>query len=136
MSEAKRQGYRGYIGSRPVFGNRTPQHVQNLVIRDYTQRHGLAYKLSATEYAMPGCYMMLHQVLEELPTLEGVVAFTLFMLPRRPERRLAVYRRILAAGAALHTALEGFVLRDEDDIDQLERVWLVQSQHLPLLQIP
>lgn len=136
MNRTGRQGYRGYIGSRPVFGNRTPQHVQNLVIRDYAQRHGLAYRLSATEYAMPACYMMLHQVLEELPMLEGVIAFSLFMLPRRTERRLAVYRRVLDAGASLHTALEGFVLRGESDIDRLERVWLVQSQQLPTLQIP
>ena len=36
MSNAR--GYRGYIGSRPYFGERAPQHVQNLVIRDYCQR--------------------------------------------------------------------------------------------------
>lgn len=127
MSERGTGGYRGYIGSGPVFGNRTPQHVQNLVIRDYAQRHGLAYKLSATEYAMPGCYMMLNQVLSELTELDGIIAFTLFMLPRRPDRRLAVYRRILETGASLHTALEGFVLRDEADIGRLEDVWLVHS---------
>lgn len=133
MNKVERLGYRGYIGCRPVFGNRTAQHVQNLVIRDYAQRHGLVYKLSATEYAMPGCYMMLNQVLEELPALEGVIAFTLFMLPRRPERRVAIYRRVLAAGASLHTALEGFALRSEDDIDRLERIWRVQSLQIPSL---
>lgn len=120
-------GYRGYIGSRPVFGNRTPQHVQNLVIRDYAQRKGLSYKLSATEYAMPSCYMMLSQVLEELPSLDGIIAYTLFMLPHRPQRRLEVYRRILAAGASLHTALEGLALSTEADIRRLEDIWLVHS---------
>ena len=46
-------GHRGYIFSRPFHGNRVPQHVQNMVIRDYCQRNGLNYLLSATEYAMP-----------------------------------------------------------------------------------
>ena len=58
-------GYRGYIASRPVRGTSTPQHVQNLVIRDYAARSGLDFKLSATEYAMDGCYLMLEAVLDE-----------------------------------------------------------------------
>ena len=52
------KGYRGYIGSREYMGQRTPQHVQNLVIRDYCKRLGRPYLLSATEYAMDNCYVM------------------------------------------------------------------------------
>lgn len=120
MSE--RSGYRGYIASRPVMGSRAPQHVQNLVIRDYAQRNGLMYKLSATEYVMPHCYMMLEQVLAELPRLEGFIAYTLFMLPERRERRLEVYGRVLEAGCSLHTAVEGMVLSTQADIGRFEDV--------------
>jgi sporadic carbohydrate cluster protein (TIGR04323 family) len=49
---SNRHGHRGYIASRPVRGQDWPQHVQNLVVRDYAQRNGLHYLLSATEYAM------------------------------------------------------------------------------------
>lgn len=122
-----RAGWRGYIASRPIDGSRTPQHVQNLVIRDYAARLGLAYKLSATEYAMPHCYMMLEQVLAELPELEGVIVYSLFMLPERKERRRAVYRRVLDAGAALHAAVEGLTLANEADIDRLEDIWSVRQ---------
>ncbi len=31
-------GYRGYIFSRPLLGNRVQQHVQNLAIREYCQK--------------------------------------------------------------------------------------------------
>ena len=34
----ERSGHRGYIGARPLNGSRTPQHVQNIVIRDYAKR--------------------------------------------------------------------------------------------------
>lgn len=131
-SETARSGYRGYIASRPVDGSRAPQHVQNLVIRDYAARKGLIYKLSATEYAMPHCYIMLEQVLAELPMLEGIIAYSLFMLPQRLERRRTVYCRMLDAGTSLHFAVEGLALTEKSDIDRLEDIWTVRQTLSPL----
>lgn len=122
MEDQDKGGHRGYISPRPLRGSRSPQHVQNLVIRDYAARNGLMFKLSATEYVMPGCYMMLQAVLDELPSLDGIILFSLFMLPQRKERRLAVYRRVLDAGKTLHTAVEGLVLACEDDIRRFEDI--------------
>ena len=118
MSE--RRGFRGYNGSRPVRGTSFPQRVQNLVIRDYAARKGLRYLLSATEYAMPGCYMILENVLGELASIEGIIAFSIFMLPARKERRLELYARVLQAGCELHGALEGLTIRSQDDIAPVE----------------
>jgi sporadic carbohydrate cluster protein (TIGR04323 family) len=97
------------------------------VIRDYCQRAGLPYLLSAVEYAMPHCYMMLNEVLAELPRLQGFVCYTLFMLPESAEQRREVYQRVLAAKATLHAAIEGQVLRTADDIGRIEDIWLVQQ---------
>ena len=44
IAQSTRSGWRGYISPRPVRGSRTPQHVQNLVIRDYAQRNGLLHR--------------------------------------------------------------------------------------------
>ena len=44
--------FRGYIFSRPFMEERVPQHVQNIVIRDYCSKKDIQYLLSATEYAM------------------------------------------------------------------------------------
>ncbi|MDP1571655.1 MAG: hypothetical protein Q8L86_16795 [Vicinamibacterales bacterium] len=120
-------GYRGYIASRAVRGETTPQHVQNLVIRDYANRNKLQFKLSATEYGMPMCYMMLESIIEELPTLEGIIVFSMFMLPQRAERRRAIYRRVLDSGCTLHAALEALVLKSERDIQLFEDVFQVQQ---------
>ena len=68
---SNRYGYRGYIASRPVRGLAQPQHVQNLVVRDYASRNKLHYLLSATEYAMPGSYMVLESALRELNHVEA-----------------------------------------------------------------
>ena len=67
---------RGYIFSRPFMGERVPQHVQNLVIRDYCERHQLQFLLSATEYAMPNCHLIFEQILSELSDLHGLVAYS------------------------------------------------------------
>ena len=121
----KGHGYRGYIASRPVQGERTPQHVQNLVIRDYAGRHGLYFKLSATEYAMSSCYMMLNSVPDELDLIEGVICFSLFMLPERAERRMSVYDRVLGKGCSLHGALENLAIHGPEDVPRIEDIFLV-----------
>jgi sporadic carbohydrate cluster protein (TIGR04323 family) len=122
-----RHGFRGYITARPIMDNRVPQHVQNLVIRDYAQRHDLTFKLSATEYAMPGCFMILEGVLQELPGLDGIIAYSLFMLPLRSDERRALYRRVLGTGGVLHFAVEGLALCEEGDGDRLEDIWRIKQ---------
>jgi sporadic carbohydrate cluster protein (TIGR04323 family) len=119
---ADQKGYRGYVFSRSVDDHRVPQHIQNLVIRDYAQRRKLHYLLSATEYAMPGSYLILEQVLDDLGALDGVILYSMFMLPREPQQRAEIYRRLLAAGCRLHAAVEGFVLNSEVDIERWENV--------------
>lgn len=120
MSE--RQGYRGYIASREVNGNTVPQRVQNLVVRDYARNKGIEFKLSAVEYIMPGCYMILEDVLNELPKLEGIIMFSLFMLPGGKERRRAIFDRVLVQGCVLHAALENLSIRTHDDIARIEDI--------------
>ncbi len=120
-------GYRGYIATRAVRDSRVPQHVQNLVVRDYAQRNGFEYLLSAVEYAMPSCFMVLETVLEELPELEGVICYSLFMLPEDAVQRRKIYRRILDAGCTLHGAVENTAIRTEDDIRKMEDIFMVDE---------
>jgi sporadic carbohydrate cluster protein (TIGR04323 family) len=119
------RGYRGYIGSRPVRGVAYPQRVQNLVVRDYAQRRKLPFLLSLVEHAMPGSYMVLENLLAELPQLDGVIFFSAFMLPPAAPARHAVYDRILAARGSLHVALENRFVADRDGCAQLEEMLLV-----------
>ena len=103
-------GYRGYITSRPLFGgDRAPQHIQNIVLRSHAQRKKLTYLLSAVEYTMPNCYQILMSVLDELPKLDGVLAYSLFMLPE-------------------DDALEMLKLMDEDNLTEIDcEVWFSQG---------
>jgi len=120
--QTSQKGYRGYVFSRSVDSHRVPQHIQNLVIRDYAVRRKLHYLLSATEYTMPDCYLILEQVVADLAALDGIILYSMFMLPSDPERRQVIYRRLLAAGCRLHAAVEGFVLESEADVERWENV--------------
>lgn len=128
MSEAAKRGFRGYISSRPVRGMHVPQRLQNLLVRDYAARHGYRFLLSATEYVMPACYMILQNVLDELPVLEGIVVFSIFMLPERRARRMAIYERVLAQGAQLHAALENLALAGPADVARFEDVVAISAE--------
>ncbi len=114
------QRFRGYIASRPIQGERTAQHVQNLVVADYAKRQGAQYLLSAVEYAMPGCFMMLEALLQEPDGHDGIVCYSIRMLPDDRARRQALIARVLAAGKELHGALEGLAIRNRGDAQRLD----------------
>lgn len=122
-----RSGYRGYIGSRPYQGNRTPQSVQNLVVRDYCQRNGFSFLLSATEYAMENCFMIMEDLVLEAPRLEGVVLYSLDMLPTDPACRHDICRRFLDAGCTIHGAVENTAVRDKDALQRLDEIWFIRN---------
>jgi sporadic carbohydrate cluster protein (TIGR04323 family) len=125
-----RAGFRGYISSRPMGGDRVPQAVQNLMVRDYARRKNLDFLLSATEYAMPGCFMMLEQVLDEMRAIGGAILYSMTQLPDDRARRREVLGRALASGGVLHAALEDLKLETQADLARWEDILLVR-QALP-----
>ncbi|TGN07985.1 LIC12192 family sporadic carbohydrate cluster protein [Leptospira ilyithenensis] len=120
------KGVRGYVFSRSFLGERAPQHVQNIVIRDYCQKNGLHYLLSATEYAMEDCFLILKQVLDDLDNLDGIIAYSLYQLPTGESERLAIYDTILKKGKKFYFAVEGIKLEKQSDADRIENLWKIK----------
>jgi sporadic carbohydrate cluster protein (TIGR04323 family) len=128
INNSNRTGFRGYICARMEMGRSTPQHIQQIVMRDYCAQRSMRYLLAAVEYCMPGCTMVLDSVLgEQIESLQGIVMYSLYLFPQSSEKRQAVYRRILEAGAELHMAAEGLVIRNWDDAMRIEENWLVHE---------
>ena len=130
------RGFQGYVTSRPFQGQRVPQHVQNLVIRDYCQGRELIYLLSGTEYAIPGSSLMLQQLLDGLEKLEGIILYSLFQLPENKSSRQTIYQQVLAQKKSLHFAVETLVLKEERDCQRIEDIWGVFQvmRHMPNVQ--
>jgi sporadic carbohydrate cluster protein (TIGR04323 family) len=119
-------GFRGYVHSRPFLGERAPQHVQNIVIRDYCRRNGLEFLLSAVEYTQAESYLMLNALLKELGGLGGIVAYSMFQLPSFTEERQAVYHAVLEQGKELHFALENLRVAKTSNVPRIEDIWKVR----------
>ncbi len=126
-------GFKGYLASRPFQGQRAPQHIQNLVIRDYCASRDMTYLLSGTEYAIPGSFLMLRQLLDGLGSLEGIVFYSLFQLPQDAGARNVVYDRVLGQRKSLHFAVEGLGMSNDHDRQRVEDIWRVSQvlRHVP-----
>lgn len=124
---SNRKGYRGYICARMSMGRSTPQHIQQMVMREYCKARGMIFLLSATEYLMKGCTLILDAVLDELDAIEGIVMYSLYMFPESKEKRLRLYERLFEKGCTLHTAAEGIVIANWDDAMRIEDTWLIKE---------
>jgi sporadic carbohydrate cluster protein (TIGR04323 family) len=120
-------GYQGYISSREFYGERAPQHVQNIVIRSYCQRQGLQYRLSATEHAMRGSFMMLEQLVNEIETIEGLIFFSLFQLPPARAERSRIFQKVLCAKKTIHFAVEELIVESPADARRVHDIIAIKE---------
>ena len=115
------------MSSRNIGGERVPQHVQNIVIRDYCRRKNIDYLLSATEYAMSSSFMMLRQVINELSSKSGVVFYSIMQLPENNVDRQHILLRIIEANSEAHFAVESLVVRNLDDFRAIDDILMVRQ---------
>jgi sporadic carbohydrate cluster protein (TIGR04323 family) len=124
---ANRIGYRGYVTCRSFGGLQIPVPVQALVLRDYCARNGYLYKLHSNENSFANSYLVLEGMIEELDRYEGLLATSMFMMPKREERRRQIYDAILRKGASLHFVLEDVVVRKPSDIEPIEEILSIHN---------
>jgi sporadic carbohydrate cluster protein (TIGR04323 family) len=112
---------RGYVTSRD-FKARAPQHVQNLVIRNYCDQLGFQYLLSVVEHIMPKCSMILEQAVNTLETCDGIVLYSVWQLPELNDRRQYAYMKTLEQKKEMHFALERIGINSLADIRLVEEL--------------
>ena len=125
INEEKR--LRGYIFSRPFMGERVPQHVQNIIIRDYCSKKNIQYLLSATEYAMEDSNLILRQLVKDLPSIDGIIAYSVFQMPEDDSERRSVFNSILSVKKEIHFAVEGLSLYDNESYSRIEDIWQMKK---------
>ena len=118
---------RGYIFSRPFMEERVPQHVQNLVIRDYCSKKNIQYLLSATEYAMENSTIILRQLVKELSKIDGIIAYSIFQMPEDDVERKSIFNSVLSSKKEIHFAVEGLSIYDNETCEKIENIWRVKK---------
>jgi len=108
-------------------GERVPQNIQNLVIRDFCEKNNLLYNLSASEYAMPRCHKILDQVIKELKSLDGIVAYSVFQLPEDNKKRYKIIKKMIKKNKFFYFALENIKIKNQKDLEIVENIWLLKK---------
>lgn len=127
MKKRSRRGWRGYAFSAPIAGSTIPHRVQNLVLRTYAERHGLLFLLSVFEYHHEGSTMMLESLYETLPEIEGILFYSLNMLPADRAARERLYQAVLSSDAGLRFALEEMKATNEAEIAVIEDIIAIKA---------
>jgi SAM-dependent methyltransferase len=118
---------KGYIFSRDFFGERVPQNVQNIVLRDYCKKNGYSFLLSGTEYAFKNSCYILFEILEKISDYNGILFYSLYQLPENKEKRRKLFKSILHKKKQIHFALENIILKNKKDLDYVEKIFLLKQ---------
>lgn len=118
---------RGYIFSRSFMGERVPQHIQNIIIKDYCDKNNFNYLLSATEYTMTNSYSILEKVICDIDSCDGIVFYSLFQLPENNEIRQHKLKLILKKKKLIAFACERILVSNLEDIIRIENIWQIKK---------
>lgn len=111
------QGYRGYITSH-MQERSVPQHIQQMVIREYCKKNEFDFLLSATEYH-EGTKMLISILQEDIA---GVVMYSIFQMPTDKTKRYEIYYY-----GRLHFAAENMCVTNKQEQDKLEDIFLLRK---------
>lgn len=114
---------RGYIFSRSFMGERVPQHVQNIVIKDFCQKNNLNFLLSSTEYSMKNSFYILTQLVNSMKGIHGIVAYSIFQMPYDNKTRDQLFKKILHGKKEIFFACENLKISNKNDIERIKKIW-------------
>jgi sporadic carbohydrate cluster protein (TIGR04323 family) len=112
----------GYVSNSEFGGHKVPAPLQSLQLRDYAAKNNFIFTLPAGEYSFPGCYLQLEMLVGMLKPGEGLAMCSMFMLPKKRERRQEIIGKIISKKAELHLMLENIVVRSMSDTDRIEQI--------------
>ena len=119
---------RGYIFGKEFMGERVPQQIQNIVIRDFCIKNKLYYKLSLVEYVFKKSTFMLKEGLKEIDKIYGIVFYSLFQLPEDEKDRNLICKFVVKKKKKLFFALENIEMSSLDDLKKINSLWLIKKE--------
>lgn len=128
IQKSDQNWYMGYIFSREIDGNIIPQKVQNLVIRDYTQRQKKKFILSSTEYKMKKSFLVLNSLInKKSKKFDGIIIYSLFMLKYYPNLN-SLFEKLKKNKIKLYCALEELQLTNKNQLDTIKKIFFINKK--------
>lgn len=108
-------------------GERVPQHVQNIVIRNYCSKKSYQYLLSESEYSMEDSYHILKNLINNTSSINGIVAYSLFQLPKNDDLRKKLVFKLLKKKKTFHFAVEQISISNFKDWERVDCIWKIKK---------
>lgn len=118
---------RGYIFSRPFYDERAPQHIQNIVIRDFCTKNSFQYLLSASEYRMKKSYSVLEDLIKNSEKIDGIAAYSLLMLPENSLYRTKLLKNFINKKKFFCFVVEEIIVKNLKDIVEINNLWKIKK---------
>tara|TARA_B100000787_G_scaffold103265_1_gene76460 strand:+ start:161 stop:571 length:411 start_codon:yes stop_codon:yes gene_type:complete len=115
---------RGYIFSRNFSdGSFVDQSIQNSVIRQACEKNLYNFKLSATEYGMKNCFLMLEKLIEDLKNnnIDGLAFYSIYQLPTG-EIKKKLFDIVLKKKKNIFFSKQDILVKNKDDINELDEL--------------
>ena len=108
-------------------GERVPQHVQNIVLRNYCNQRNYQFFLSASEYTMNNSYIILKKTIDDISNLDGILAYSIFQMPYKDIERMSLFRKILKLNKVIHFAVEDLAVKNNETLEKVEILWKIRK---------
>ena len=118
---------KGYIFSRSFMGERIPQHIQNIIIRDYCKKNELQYLLSTSEYNMDNSFLILNDLVTNLKSIDGIIAYSLFQLPYYQGERNKILKKIIKKKKFIMFASEKMKVSNINELNHINSIWKIKK---------
>jgi|TARA_B110000263_G_C14955837_1_gene350182 sporadic carbohydrate cluster protein (TIGR04323 family) len=115
---------RGYIFSRDFSdGSFVDQSIQNSVIRQACEKNLYNFKLSATEYGMKNCFLMLEKLIEDLKSknIDGLAFYSIYQLPAG-EIKKKLFDIVLKKKKKIFFSKQDILVKNKNDINKLDEL--------------
>ena len=118
---------RGYIFAREIENNIISHKVQNLVIRDFCKNNDFSCLLSSVEYKMKNSFLILEDIIKEIPKINGIVMLSMFQLPLKDEERKKIYKKIFNKKKYLCFAVENIIISNYREMYDFDIVFKLNN---------
>ena len=113
---------KGYIFSRKINGSSIPQHIQNIVLRDYCQRLSYKFILSDSEYSLEDSYHVLDGILKKKNNYDGIIFYSIYQLPSEINKRNKILDGLIKYKKEVHFAQENYKIITKKGIVKINNI--------------
>ena len=76
---------------------------------------------------MKDCSMVLDQVIYDIKKVDGIVAYSIFQLHEKKEKRIKYLSKIIKLKKIFYGALENLEVRNKNDLLNIEEIWDIKK---------